>query len=571
MTVQSPEIQLISNMATALLKCVDRTGIARVLLNQLSDTLGAQGGSVFQLRNNNLHRLASLDPRHVPAILDFPIQPGTPFGRCAQEKAPIRLDMGTKTADVAGSGWGGYERDTCLLLPMLDQANVILGIVSLHNKRESDFNDSDLEMGALLTTLATESMRGIAAREEAQLLAMAVDQVLDAIVVTDADGKLVYQNPAAMSFCPDIAATAAETYGQVIEFIRPEHPQSDSDIQRAASLERGERWKGRVRRTTANATSLEIEETISPVRDGEGNLLHFVHVLHDVTREAKLHSQLFQAQKMEAVGALASGIAHEINTPTQYIGDNNRFFQSSFTEIAGVLALCKSLLAMDDTSPDLATARAALRTAMDKADLDFLLEEIPVAIEQSLEGNQRVADIVRAMKEFAHPGTDQFEPANINACLTNTIAVSRNEWKYVAELNTAFDQHLPEVLCDASALNQVFLNMIVNAGHAIADMLARQPDARGRITIRTMALADAVEIRIEDNGRGIDPALQQSIFDPFFTTKPVGKGTGQGLAISHNVIVEQHGGSIDVESAPGKGTTFIIRIPTAPADTEMVH
>lgn len=568
MPAQSEAIQLISETASELLSCTNRAEIAGVLLHQLSSTLRAKGGSVFQLKGGHLHRLASLDAKHVPAVVDFPIQSDTPFGRCIKSKTPIRLSIEKSHSDLTGSGWGGYENSTCLLLPMLDQARDILGIVSLHNKHDGEFDDHDLEMGTLLSTLATESMRGIAAREEAQLLAQAVDQTPDAIVMTDATGKVVYLNPAAMCFIGKPGEEPSTLYGQPHAFVRPDSASTEAEAQRSARLACGEPWKGRVQRATTDGTDLEVEEAISPVRDSDGNLVNFVHAFHDVTRESKLQSQLMQSQKMEAVGALASGIAHEINTPTQYIGDNIRFFQSSFADLAQLLEQFTSLLDLDPKSEAYDKACAAVRAQIESADLEFLLEEIPTAIEQSLEGNQRVADIVRAMKEFAHTGNEQHTNASINTCLRNTIAVSRNEWKYVAELVCDFDPELPEILCDPSALNQVFLNMIVNASHAIAEKFADVPGKMGQIRISTSEAGDLVEVRIGDDGAGMPDDLRNKIFDPFFTTKPIGKGSGQGLAISHTVVVEQHKGAIEVESTPGEGTTFIIRIPKGPPESD---
>jgi len=200
--------------------------------------------------------------------------------------------------------------------------------------------------------------------------------------------------------------------------------------------------------------------------------------------------------------------------------------------------------------------------------LDYLRTEVPKAITQLLDGVEHVARIVRAMKEFSHPGPVEKAPVDINRAIESTALVSRNEWKYVAELITDFDPELPRVPCMAGEFNQVILNLIANAAHAIADVVQASPGAKGTIRISTRCHAPWAEIRVSDTGAGIPEAIQGRIFDPFFTTKPVGKGTGQGLSIAHTVIVQKHGGTISFESAPGAGTTFLVQLPLEDADEQ---
>ena len=196
----------------------------------------------------------------------------------------------------------------------------------------------------------------------------------------------------------------------------------------------------------------------------------------------------------------------------------------------------------------------------DEIDLDFLMEEIPTAIEQSLDGINKVSKIVKAMKEFSHPGSKDKTLVDLNRAIQNTITVSRNEWKYVADVKTEFDESLTEVPCFHDEFNQVILNIIINAAHAIGDTI-KEGDPKGTITVQTFRHKKMAEIRLMDTGTGIPESIIKKIFDPFFTTKEVGKGTGQGLAISYDVIVNKHNGTLQVESEPGKGTTFIIRLP----------
>jgi signal transduction histidine kinase len=281
-----------------------------------------------------------------------------------------------------------------------------------------------------------------------------------------------------------------------------------------------------------------------------------------------LNQRLAQAQKLESIGELAAGIAHEINTPIQYVGDNTRFVQDACGDLTTILLCCQTLIATIDSGNNVDKATEALRTSMEDADVSYLIEEIPTAISQTLEGVDRVANIVRAMKEFAHPGASEMTLTDLSHSITNTVMVARNEWKYVADLETQFDANLDPVPCLPGELNQVLLNMIVNAAHAIGDTLGDSPKSKGKITVSTAKKSPFAEIRISDTGSGISPENTERIFTPFFTTKAAGKGTGQGLAIAHSVIVEKHGGTISVESELGKGTTFLIRIPLAIARSQ---
>ena len=284
-------------------------------------------------------------------------------------------------------------------------------------------------------------------------------------------------------------------------------------------------------------------------------------IMRDLTKQKQLQCELAQAQKLESVGQLAAGIAHEINTPTQYVGDNTRFLQDAFGDINTVLDRCGTLIKSARAGAVDEGVLAEAEAAFEQADVEYLATEIPQAIQQSLDGVQRVAKIVRAMKEFSHPGADEKTLVNLQEAIETTITVARNEWKYVAEMETDFDPGLLEVLCLPAELNQVFLNLIVNAAHAIGDALGEDSTEKGTITVGTRAAGEWAEVFIRDTGTGIPEEIRSRIFDPFFTTKDVGKGTGQGLAIARSVVVDKHGGVIDCESEIGKGTTFIVRLP----------
>ena len=307
--------------------------------------------------------------------------------------------------------------------------------------------------------------------------------------------------------------------------------------------------------------------TLNPINHYSDDPKGFLLLAADITARRVLESQLALAQKMESIGQLAAGIAHEINTPIQYVGDNLRFLQESFQARQGVLAAYREFVRRAEGEAD-PGALEAVRCAEEEADAEYLAAEIPLAMSQAAEGIARVSHIVRAMKEFSHPGTASKVMTDLNRALDSTATVASNEWKYVAELVTDFDPNLPLVPCLPADLNQVFLNMIVNAAHAIGDVVGDGANGKGTITIGTRRVEDWVEVRVGDTGTGMTEEVKARIFDPFFTTKPVGRGTGQGLAISHTVVVEKHKGTIHVETAPGRGTTFVIRLPLLDSSEE---
>lgn len=274
-----------------------------------------------------------------------------------------------------------------------------------------------------------------------------------------------------------------------------------------------------------------------------------------------LQDQLAQAHKLESVGQLAAGIAHEINTPTQFVSDNTRFLQSAFPKLQSLLDHYARLLEAGRSGTLSSELLDELEAATKGAKLEYLMEQIPEAITDSLDGLERVSKIVRAMKDFSHPGQNEIQAADLNKAIESTITVARNEWKYVADVKMDLAPHLPPVPCSLGDFNQVILNIVVNAAHAIADVVGDGGHGKGTITVTTRQDGRFAEVRISDTGTGIPEEHRSRVFDHFFTTKDVGKGTGQGLAIARAVIMEKHGGTINFETEVGKGTTFIIRLP----------
>jgi two-component system, NtrC family, sensor kinase len=296
-------------------------------------------------------------------------------------------------------------------------------------------------------------------------------------------------------------------------------------------------------------------------QDAEGRVAGIVGVILDITERKQLEKKLSQAQKLESIGRLAAGIAHEINTPAQYVRDNMRFLEDALSDLRPVLDFVMRLPEEIKKGKPGTEILDELETILKTADIEYLLTEIPQSIIQSLEGMNHVSKIVLSMRDFSRSNKDEKTAVNLNKAIESTITISRNEWKSVAVVETDFDAALPPVLCLAGEMNQVFLNLIINAAHAVEESVHKTNRTRGTIAVSTRKKNDFVEIRFSDNGCGIPESIRYRIFDPFFTTKEVGRGIGQGLNVAYRIVTELHGGSMDFNTEEGKGTTFKIRIP----------
>ncbi|MCA9192347.1 MAG: PAS domain-containing protein [Planctomycetales bacterium] len=310
-----------------------------------------------------------------------------------------------------------------------------------------------------------------------------------------------------------------------------------------------------------SGSQIDLLASKVPLRDTAGNISGVLGVYTDVTSHRMLQSKLAQAQKLESIGQLAAGIAHEINSPMQYVVSNITFLNEFYKRLVPVLNSYE-LIADENSQVDLGTWRQDIQELKEETKFEKFRNKVGDAINDCIEGAQRVTSIVRAMKEFSHPGSQSFTLSNINEILQSTATVTRNRWKYVSNILWDLDESLPEVSCLPSQLGQVFINLIINAADAISDSRVNDSEDLGQISIRTRLDGERmVRIEIEDNGAGMSEEILPRIFDPFFTTKEVGKGTGQGLSITYDIVVNKHHGHIEVESSPGVGTQFIIQLP----------
>jgi PAS domain S-box-containing protein len=394
-----------------------------------------------------------------------------------------------------------------------------------------------------------------AAHAETELFLQCIPSIL---IGLDPQGRITrWNHTAANIFGLDKAKVLGREIGDCgIQWL---HPEMNAEIARWLATTTSRRCDDLPCQRAGQTQFLGLNVLRIPAEDGRE--AGFIITGADVTQRKSLEEQLRQAQKLEAIGQLAAGIAHEINTPTQYVGDNLRFLKDSWVASGEFLASCGVIFQEASQGPVSAESLRKFCQCYEKSDFDYLSKEIPRALEQSLEGLERVAKIVRGMKEFSHPGSEEKRAVDINRAIDTTITVARNEWKYCAEMVTEFDRSLPLVPCLVGEFNQVILNLIINAAHAITSALGENTSRKGTITIRTLGREGWAEISLADTGVGIPESIRSRIFEPFFTTKAIGQGTGQGLALAHSVIVHRHQGQIWFESEVGRGTTFFIRLP----------
>jgi PAS domain S-box-containing protein len=399
-----------------------------------------------------------------------------------------------------------------------------------------------------------------------QFLSNLTNSMSEGCVVLDLHGRVSYANPECTRL---LGWEAIELAGcDFLERIYRDRVKQGIDL--SQSLIRQTLKDGKIRTehedkfVDSQDRQLDVSLSVSPLIENQrtdGVVVMFSDIAERKQAElerAQLERRLNQTHKMEAVGQLAGGVAHEINTPIQYVGDNLRFLKQAYEEVKQLLESYGELLKQANQEERLKPQVDRVVTKIEEADLEYLKDEIPDAIEQSLAGAEQVARIVSAMKEFAHPGTSQKEPADINRIITNTIAVCRNEWKYVADTELRLAHDLPLVVCMAGEISQVMLNLIVNAAYAIE---AANLENKGKISIASFRKSNQVEVTVSDTGTGIPKEVREYVFNPFFTTKNVGSGTGQGLAIAQDIVVSKHQGEIFFETQEGVGTTFVIRLP----------
>ncbi len=424
------------------------------------------------------------------------------------------------------------------------------------NSRIIKYADQDIAIQGTARVITKRIQAEKALLKEKELLAVILSSIDHGIITTDSNGFITFMNKNAELFFEwknDYAqgkhlleiVPIIETDDYLLNsslFFTQDREFEPVDIQVLNSL-------GKICILSTTFTNIQRNSEI------EG----MIFVFRDVTELRKAESRLALSRKLESIGQLAAGIAHEINNPMQYIGDNLQFLSDAFNKISLLLNKAEALANLGDAHSFMLAFKELFQSS--KNDLDFFQKEIPMAIQQSLEGADGISHIVTTLRDFAHPGSGEKKMININNAILGTITITKNEWKHLADIKLKLGKDLPQINVIANQVNQVLLNMIVNACHTIQDAISQGRYKKGIIHISSKRNGSYLEILISDNGMGISASIIDKIFDPFFTTKEVGKGTGQGLAISHDIVVNKHNGSIEVNSEVSRGTSFCIRLP----------
>lgn len=426
------------------------------------------------------------------------------------------------------------------------------------------------ELETTLTSLKTETAQH---QRDAELLA-SLNTELNQILNTTASAILVI-NPdltvqrANSAFCIMFQHRQEEVIGKKCYqcFFEPPPEEDQNAIQLA--LNKGIPFQKETIRKNKEGKSIHCLLTIAPFLDANSTIIGAIEDLRDISdriaaekEKEKLQTQLLKVSKLESVGQLSAGISHEINTPVQFISNNIEFLSDAFSDIQRIMDTARALLtAKADTIADDSSCQR-LQQVMDDTDWDYLNTEIPTALRQTKTGLERVSAIVQAMKEFSQPRSKELMPYDLNAIIKNTLIVSQHKWQDVAEVITDFDVSLTSVPCHTEELGQAFLNILINAAQAIE--ATGNKGEKGSISISSSRKGQYAVVRIHDSGCGMTEEVANRAFDPFFTTREVGRGSGQGLAIAYDVIVNKHQGAIDIDSSPAQGTTFVISLPLVP-------
>ena len=397
---------------------------------------------------------------------------------------------------------------------------------------------------------------------EKEELKLILSSIVDCVITLNKGGKILYANNSA---CNLFSLSQEEMIGSLVFDLFKVLDQNDNlvlfnPVDYIQSV-KTEDLHHELAIATKQGNKIIINASFSEIINTQGNFQGIVFVFNDISEKRIIESQMKLSQNMESLGQLAAGIAHEINTPMQFIGDNYYFIKDGFDSFLEYLKFIDSELMKDIDDQSIINLRTIIHDKYENLEIEYLYDEIPKAIVSTQNGVERVRKIVLAMKNFAHPSGKIKSLNNINNGINDTVIISKNEWKYIADLELKLEPNLHLINCCLDEINQVVLNLLINAAQAIGEVVKNHDQKKGKITIETKNAGNFIEIIISDTGCGIPKDKLSRIYDPFFTTKTVGKGTGQGLAITHNIIVNNHKGKIFVESNVGAGTTFKLSLP----------
>jgi PAS domain S-box-containing protein len=406
--------------------------------------------------------------------------------------------------------------------------------------------------------LLTEISQRTKIQKRQARLVTAIESAVESVIITSPSAKIIYVNPA---FTDLTGYTAQEAIGKTPKLLKSGHHDQRFYEELWQTITTGRVWKGHFVNRKKDGSIYQEEATISSVKNSKGKIVNYVAVMRDITKEIELEGQLRQAQRLESIGTLAAGVAHEINTPIQYVLGNTQFARYALADLLKLYAACEKLVQAAAGNPAFTAEIEAITRTAEEIDIEYLKEETDAALAQTVQGIDRIAGIVAALKDFSKPGSVERNLEDLNAIINTTVTVSGHSWEALAEMELSLDPSLALVPLLAGRIKQMLLDMILNSTYALARKYGNPPRQKGRISIATRQVGDQVELRIADTGEGIPADVIARIFDPFFTTKEVGQGSGQGLSAARSVIVDNHGGTIGVTSTSGEGAEFTIRLP----------
>jgi len=491
----------------------------------------------------------------------YPIKDAGLWAEAIRQRRPLVVnDFSLCTLPKKGYPVGHVELKNLMVIPHFI-GKKIHSVAAVANK-ELDYNDDDITR---ITDFLSDTQSVVMQIEAENLLKKSeekyrnlVELMNEGVLVLDIDLIVTFINTKMSKL---IGYESDEIIGHNFDIFL--HKDSKDDFINQQSLRKeGVSDSYEMVLVNKNGEKVFVLSSPTPLLDEGGQFKGSYEVITNISNIKLIEMQLLHSQKMETIGVMAAGLAHEINTPLQYIVGNTSFIQEITEKFINFTKAIQST--RTNNSPQNPSDRLrVIDKIVDDFDIDFVSEEAPAAISESIEGLNRISSIVLSVKRFSHSDSDGLKNVNVNSEIRNTINVSRNEWKYNAKLVTKFDGNLPELMCIASDFNQVILNLIVNAAHAIQGKF-KSAGCKGEITISTFHDKHFIYITITDNGSGIPDKIKEKIFNPFFTTKEVGRGTGMGLAIVLKII-EKHNGKIWFESKEDEGTTFYLQFPLGDA------
>ncbi len=481
----------------------------------------------------------------------------------------IRLGRGMNGIETASELKSEYDISVIYLTAHADDDTILQAkITEPYGYLIKPFDDTELKTTIEMAVYKQQSDREL--NENRMWFQTTLNSIGDGVIAADMSGNITFMNPIAEMLTgwsqTDAGGKSFETVFNVINEITREP--CENLVSKV--IETGQKME------LANHTSLilsdgkevPIKVSSAPIQLYNTKMLGVILVFQDETEsrkaEKKLKQQeivLRQNQKLEAIGQLTAGLAHEINTPIQYVGDNTTFINEAFEDLIELAEKFKKILCAAKDGMMNEAFILDMENLLKKADIDYLIEEVPDALKSSFEGLEQVRKIIESMKYFSHSGGEKKVMTDIQPSIENAVTVAKNEWKNVANLTLDFEPELPMVFCNPNEMNQVFLNIIINAVHAISEKSGHSTSEMGTINIITKKSDNWVEIRISDSGTGMPDNIKERIFDPFFTTKEIGKGTGQGLSISRSLVVDRHKGKLEVQTSEDEGSVFIIKLP----------